>query len=161
MKSCYTLFVLAVGSQIAGGAPRLRVSATSPPVIYIVYNDGDGTLQPSAASNVSWMTPKLTPAPTCDKRDCYTLLLGFGPGTPSTGMAIATVTVSDPAAIDSPQQVEVDYTNRYIVPQRIDFYSAAGRCAGVPGYLYRLSRRAPGDERGALAHTSPVSATRM
>jgi uncharacterized protein (TIGR03437 family) len=117
-------------------APKLRLTtAVVGPVSIAVgsngqaqkveaYNGGDGTLSLTASVNVAWLTAAVgSPAP-CTSRPgtCLPINIGLQTAALPGGMQTASVTVTDPNAVDAPQTITVSVQMGGGVPDQVDLY---------------------------------------
>lgn len=127
-----------MGSAVAvWGAPKLRlVTTTAGPVSVArgqagatqtveAYNDGDGTLNLSAASAASWLAASVGNQQACTLRGglCRPVRIELRTQALAAGRHSANVTVSDPNALDAPQNILVIVQIGGGVPERVNLYS--------------------------------------
>ncbi|HXK07149.1 MAG TPA: hypothetical protein VMS37_32435 [Verrucomicrobiae bacterium] len=137
-------FLFFPGFSIA--APMLRlVSSTIGPVSIATgsngatqtveaYNAGDGSLNLSLASSVTWIGASVGTPRSCTTRTGTCIPLQFALNTSSLPAGITTgiVTVSDPNAVDSPQTITVTVQMGGGVPSSVDLYAAPGGTNDAP-----------------------------
>ena len=128
-------------ASVGNASPMLRlVSSTVGPVSVVsgatatqtieAYNGGDGAINPSLKSSVSWISASVGAQKACSSRPglCTPLLFKLtSAGVPagnSTG--IVTVTDKDPNTIDAPQTITVIIQVGGSVPSSVDLYVAPG-----------------------------------
>ncbi len=134
MKAIFlTLFLSTVSAVYA--APQLRLSSggTAPAIIALgtngttqtieASNAGDGTLNLTVSSSTSWIAATLGAARPCTTTigTCIPIQIALNTASLSLGNYSGTVTVSDPAAIDSPQTLYVSVQIGGI-PSTLEFY---------------------------------------
>src|SRR5213078_1536918 len=119
-------------------APTLRLSsATSGPVSVAVgsngsgqtvqaTNIGDGALALSLSSSVPWIAPALGAAAPCSAfpTSCIPIQIGLQTASLAKGIYTGVVTVSDPNAVDAPQDITVTVQVGGAVPDKVDLYVA-------------------------------------
>jgi uncharacterized protein (TIGR03437 family) len=113
-------------------APRLRISTASigplnvaagtdgPAQTVLIQNAGDGSLNLSASSTAAWLVPTLS----ADR-----LQVALSTASLARGMYTGAITLSDPNAIDAPQNLTVTVQIGGGVPDRMDFTLAPGGSA--------------------------------
>jgi uncharacterized protein (TIGR03437 family) len=135
----YPFFLLSIFS-IAGlnAAPKLRlntatagpvsiaVGANGPTQTVLAGNIGDGTLSLSLTSSVSWIAPTLGgPAPCAISNPfCFPINIALQTASLAKGIYTGVVTVSDPNAVDAPQDITVTVQIGGAVPDKVDLYVA-------------------------------------
>ncbi|HTP33546.1 MAG TPA: hypothetical protein VMJ75_15310 [Candidatus Acidoferrales bacterium] len=131
-------FLFFPGFSIA--APMLRlVSSTIGPVSIATgtngaaqtveaYNAGDGSLNLSLSSSVSWIAASVGTPRSCTTRTgtCIPLQFALNTSPLPAGITTGIVTVSDPNAVDSPQTITVTVQMGGGVPSTVDLYAAPG-----------------------------------
>lgn len=90
------------------------------------FNSETGQLRLSVASSASWVTPTLGAVRNCAGREgvCIPIEFQFSTQSLQPGSYSATVTVSDPNAIDAPQNILVLVVVGTTIPDRLDLYVA-------------------------------------
>src|SRR5450759_4864273 len=137
------VFLCAAGLS---AAPRLRlVSSTVGPVSITqgtsgsplqtqtveAYNAGDGSLNLSLSSPVSWIAGSTGAQRACSPQSgrsglCIPLQFALNTSPLPAGTVTGTVTVSDPNAVDAPQTITVTVQIGGAVPASLDVYVAPG-----------------------------------
>lgn len=135
MELTKRLFLFAVFASALVAAPQLRLSTTTAGPYPVApggsavtrsidaYNVGDGTLNLTATSSAPWLTPSVGSARPCTQpagRTCYAINFALNMGTRAAGLYTAVVTVTDPQALDAPQEVIVTASVGSAVPDQID-----------------------------------------
>jgi uncharacterized protein (TIGR03437 family) len=93
-------------------------------------NLGDGTLNLTATSSVSWLAPKVGSSTTCSlKGPCIPIAIALQTASLAAGTYTGTVTIADPSAVDAPQFVVVTAMVGGDVPSSIVFYLPPGGSA--------------------------------
>ena len=117
-----TLFILSAAALTA--APQLRLSTASIGPLNIAVgqngptqsieagNIGDGSLSLTATSNVAWITASIGGSHVCSSvpgsgGNCVSVQIALPTASLPKGIQTGIVTVSDPNAIDSPQNITV------------------------------------------------------
>jgi uncharacterized protein (TIGR03437 family) len=118
--------------------PRLELVQTSvtvpvvqgsngPTQVIDSFNIGDGTLNLTASSSVSWLTATVGTNTVCGlSGGCYPISIALNTSSLATGTSTGTVTVADPNALDSPQSITVIVEVGGDVPGSLTFYVAPG-----------------------------------
>lgn len=90
------------------------------------FNDDTGSLRLTVASTASWVSPALGTTRNCVGREgqCIPVEFRFATQSLQPGSYSATVTVSDPNAIDAPQNILVLLVVGTTIPDRINLYVA-------------------------------------
>jgi uncharacterized protein (TIGR03437 family) len=124
--------------SILSAAPRLNldqtsvtvpvVQGTNGPMQYVdAFNIGSGTLSLTATSNVTWLTATIGTDTLCGlSGGCYPITIALGTSSLATGIYTGTLTIADPKAIDSPQNITVTVQVGGDVPANLVFYLAPG-----------------------------------
>jgi len=124
---CYTSVFLLTFAASALAAPKLRLSTTAVgPVVLAVggsssaasvdyTNAGDGNLNLSAKSSVTWLNPIVSGGG---------INLNVQAGTLARGSYTGLVTVSDPNAVDAPQTISITIQVGTGIPDKVDLYVA-------------------------------------
>ena len=130
-------------SSIASAAPRLGLSATTIGTINTVpgqagpsqtvqaYNFGDGNLSLSATSSASWLSATVGARAACGQAagGCYPVTVALNTASLPAGAYTEFITLTDPNAIDSPQDIAVT-VNTTGVPGSISAYTTASGGGG-------------------------------
>lgn len=126
-------------SLSAQAAPKLRLTATTLGPVSVTqggsasqqtieaYNAGDGNLTLQVASSVPWLTASVAPARVCNVQEgsCIPINIQFQTASLARGVFSGTITVSDPNALDAPQNIVItvqvgggvpDVANLYVAP---------------------------------------------
>lgn len=92
------------------------------------FNAGDGSLNLSVSSSVSWVAASIGAQRPCVAQagQCIPLQLTLNTSSLPAGMATGIVTVSDPNAVDAPQTITVTVQMGGSVPSAVDLYVAPG-----------------------------------
>ena len=119
----------------AMAAPKLRLSNASLGPLTIAQgqngaqqsidaaNFGDGALSLTATANVTWLAPSIGPARGCALQStCIPVNMGLNTAALARGKYTATVTVTDPNAVDAPQTITVLIQIGSGVPDSVDLY---------------------------------------
>jgi uncharacterized protein (TIGR03437 family) len=122
----------------AAAAPILRLAGTSLNPIWIstgtngptnvafeAYNIGDGSLNLQVKGSQPWLTPSIGASRACSfdgSRQCLPVQVLFSSTALAAGAYDGRITVSDPNALDSPQNVAIRIYVNGNVPSRVDFY---------------------------------------
>jgi uncharacterized protein (TIGR03437 family) len=131
-----TLFFLSIAGLNA--APRLRLSSAAAGPVSIALNAngtaltvqatniGDGTLSLALTSSVPWITPTLGQVAPCGSfaTPCIPILIGLPTASLPKGIYTGVVTVSDPNALDAPQDITVTVQMGGALPDKVDLYVA-------------------------------------
>src|SRR5262250_1544453 len=116
-------------------APRLGLATTALTVSIIpgqngpaqsidASNLGDGLLNLSASSSVSWLAASIGPQHSCSlKGNCIPVQIALQTSALTKGIYTGTVTVSDPSAVDAPQFVTVTAFVGGNVPDTLEFFA--------------------------------------
>jgi uncharacterized protein (TIGR03437 family) len=118
--------------------PRLSVIETSvvvsvptgengPTSIVYTFNVGSGALNLQASSSAPWLVPTVGPSQVCGlSGGCYPVSIAFQTSSLAAGAYNGIITLTDPNAIDSPQNVYVTAQVGGDVPSNLVFYLAPG-----------------------------------
>jgi uncharacterized protein (TIGR03437 family) len=118
--------------------PRLSVIETSvivsvptgengPASTVYTFNVGSGTLNLQASSSVPWLVPTVGSSQVCGlSGGCYPVSIAFQTSSLAAGTYNGIITLMDPNAIDSPQNVYVTAQVGGDVPSNLVFYLAPG-----------------------------------
>ncbi len=129
-----------------GAAPRLNItgaSAVCPPGLCLTvpavqgtnapsqfidaFNIGNGKLDLTATSNVTWMTATVAGVQVCGlSGGCYPVTISFDTASLAVGTYTGILTLSDPGALDAPQSITVTVQVGGDVPSNLEFYLAPG-----------------------------------
>ena len=134
----------------AGAAPQLVLStnyvttviaATNPARTVEAFNAGTGALNLTATASAAWLTASVGALQPCTTRpgSCYPITISFNAQSLTPGNHTEYVTVTDPNAIDSPQQITVKATVGGI-PTSLNLYAtpAGGPMPAATVPLYPL-----------------------
>jgi uncharacterized protein (TIGR03437 family) len=117
------------------------IAATNPTQVVEAYNAGAGALNLTATASASWLSASVGALRACTTRsgDCYPITISFNAQSLSPGNYTEYVTVTDPNAIDSPQQITVNATVGGI-PTTLSLYAtpAGGPMPAATVPLYPL-----------------------
>ena len=139
-------FVSLLFASGLSAAPRLNLFQTSvtvsvptgtngPTYSIDTFNIGDGTLSLQASSSVPWLVPTVGSAGVCGLRGgCYPVAIAFQTASLAAGTYTGIITLSDPNAVDSPQNITVTAQVGGDVPNNLVFYLAPGS-----SYLHDIS----------------------
>ncbi len=131
------LFLTAVSSTTALAAPKLRLSTTTLGPISIAqgqngktqslgaYNAGDGSLNITFSSSVPWLTAQIGSNISCSNNlalTCTGINVGLATSALAKGTVTGTLRISDPNALDAPQDVTVTVQVGGGVPDSLSFY---------------------------------------
>ncbi|MCU1329680.1 MAG: hypothetical protein JWN34_5050 [Bryobacterales bacterium] len=108
-------------ASVASAAPRLGLSATTvgpvntqpgqagPTQTVQAYNLGDGSLTLSATASASWLSATVGAKADCPQAGggCYAISIALNTASVAAGTYTEFVTVSDPNAVDAPQDIKV------------------------------------------------------
>lgn len=91
------------------------------------FNIGSGTLSLTASSSVPWLAPTVGTSQVCGLRGgCYPVTIAFDTASLTAGSYTGVITLSDPNAVDSPQNITVTAQVGGDVPNSLTFYAAPG-----------------------------------
>jgi uncharacterized protein (TIGR03437 family) len=119
-------------------APRLNLIQTAltvsvpvgtngPTETLDTFNIGSGTLSLTATSSVSWLVPTVASSQVCGLRGgCYPVSIAFQTSSLAAGTYTGIITLSDPNAVDSPQDINVTAQVGGDVPSTLAFNLAPG-----------------------------------
>ena len=128
MKLVFALFPLSCA--LLSAQPELRLSTGSIGPVYIAAgqngpaqtvttsNIGNGTLSLSASANQSWLSPSVNAA--------GSIQIALNTASLANGQYAGVVTVSDPGAIDAPQNISVTIQMGSPIPSSLDLFVAPG-----------------------------------
>jgi len=142
--------LLAFGSALSA-APRLSLDQTSfvlsvapgsngPTQRVDAQNLGTGSLSLSASSSVPWLVPTVGKFGLCGitgQGSCIPIQIAIQSSSLTAGSYTGTVTVSDPNAVDSPQNVVVVLSVGSPAPNKLEFYLAPGTSTTTTFTTYR------------------------
>lgn len=142
--------LLAFGSALSA-APRLSLSQTSfvlsvapgssgPTQTVNAQNLGTGSLSLSASSSVPWLVPTVGKFGLCGitgQGSCIPIQIAIQSSSLTAGTYTGTVTISDPNAVDSPQNVVVVLSVGSPAPSKLEFYLAPGTSTTTTFTTYR------------------------
>lgn len=120
LKTTLLCCTLALGAGVLSAAPKLRVSNSAVGPVLVAQgqngatqivdagNLGDGALSLTASANVTWLAPSIGGQRACTLRPtCTTVQIALNTSTLAKGRYTGIVTLSDPNAIDAPQNLTV------------------------------------------------------
>jgi uncharacterized protein (TIGR03437 family) len=133
VKSAAILFLSF--SSLLSAAPRLSLSATTvgpiiiptgtngPAQVIQASNTGDGSLNLTATSSASWLSATVGARGSCSANggNCYSVTIALNTSSLAAGVYKEFVTIADPTAVDSPQDIAVT-VNTSGVPSSITAY---------------------------------------
>ncbi len=91
------------------------------------FNIGSGTLKLTASSSVPWLAPTVGTSQVCGLRGgCYPVTIAFDTASLTAGSYTGVVTLSDPNAVDSPQNITVTAQVGGNIPSSLTLYAAPG-----------------------------------
>ena len=119
-----------------GSAPQLvlstnyvpaNIGVTSNPRTVEAYNAGVGSLNLTVTASAAWLSASVGALAPCSSRsgNCYPITISFNAQSLAPGTYTEYITVADPKAIDSPQQIAVNATVTGI-PTSLDLYATPG-----------------------------------
>ncbi len=120
-KPASAVFIALAFIEAASAAPQLILStsivtavigATNPAQTVEAYNAGSGSLNLTATPSAGWLNASVGALKPCTTRSgsCYPITITFNTQSLKPGAYTEYVTVSDPNAVDSPQQITVNAT---------------------------------------------------
>ncbi|MCC6394277.1 MAG: hypothetical protein IT167_27015 [Bryobacterales bacterium] len=139
--------VLLVGlAEGLSAAPKLRLATAAVGPVSVTqganasvqtveaYNAGDGNLSLQTAASAPWLSAAVGGSRPCSNRpgDCLPVNISFNTTSLAKGMYTGLVTVSDPNALDAPQNISVTVQIGGGVPDSMNFYVAPN---GAPDTL--------------------------
>lgn len=133
----YAALALALCASLEA-APKLRLVTTTVGPVSVsqganpnaqtveAYNAGDGNLNLSAASSVAWVSASVGGARPCNLREgnCLPVNFQFQTNSLAAGVHTGTVTLTDPGALDAPQNITVTVQVGGGVPSEVNLYVA-------------------------------------
>src|ERR1700693_677979 len=132
--SCCGFVLLLTLTSMLSAAPRLGLAQTALTVSIVpgqngpaqsidASNLGDGALNLSATSSVSWLSASIGAPHSCSlKGNCIPVQIALQTSGLTAGVYTGTVTVSDPNAVDAPQFVTVTALVGGAVPAKLEYY---------------------------------------
>jgi uncharacterized protein (TIGR03437 family) len=142
--SCSGFLILLGLSATASAAPRLSLSQTAFTLSITpgsngaaqsvqATNLGDGSLNLSASSSVSWLVPSVGAGQSCSAGTgtCVTVQITLQTAALAKGTFTGRVTISDPNAVDAPQFVTVTVQVGGAVPDKLEYFLAPGGSAST------------------------------
>ena len=132
--SCCGFVLLLTLTSMLNAAPRLGLAQTALTVSIVpgqngtaqsidASNLGDGVLNLSVTSSVSWLSASIGAPHTCSlKGNCIPVQIALQTTALTAGVYTGTVTVSDPNAVDAPQFVTVTALVGGDVPAKLEYY---------------------------------------
>ena len=132
--SCCGFVLLLSLTSLLSAAPRLGLAQTALTVSIVpgqngtaqsidASNLGDGTLNLSVTSSVSWLSASIGAPHACSlKGNCIPVQIALQTSALTAGVYTGTVTVSDPNAVDAPQFVTVTALVGGDVPAKLEYY---------------------------------------
>ncbi len=148
LNMIFACMLLGAGlAEAASSAPQLRLATAAlgpytiaaganlnsgQALVVEAGNIGSGSLNLSATSSVTWLTPAVGAASSCSAfPTCYAIRITGSTTTLTAGTYTGTVTVSAPGAIDAPQTISVTVQVGTAVPSSLKFYVAPGGSASA------------------------------
>jgi uncharacterized protein (TIGR03437 family) len=108
------------------------VGSNGPTYTVDTFNIGSGSLNLAASSSVTWLVPTVGASTECGLRGgCYPVSIAFQTASLAAGTYTGTITLSDPNALDSPQNITVTAQVGGDVPSNLTFYVAPGGTASA------------------------------
>jgi len=136
-------------------APRLNLDQTAlmvsvapgsngPAQTVLAKNIGDGSLNLTATSSVSWLVPTIGAPQSCGITggSCIPVQIAIQSSSLAAGTYTGTVTISDPNAVDAPQFVVVTLSVGGPAPNKLEFYAAPGSSSSTTLTTYRQANTA-------------------
>jgi len=132
--SCCGFVLLLALTPILSATPRLGLATTALTVSIVpgqngpaqsidASNLGDGSLNLSATSAVSWLSPSIGAPHACSlKGNCIPVQIALQTSSLAAGVYTGIVTVSDPNAVDAPQFVTVTVLVGGNVPANLEYF---------------------------------------
>ena len=142
------LFLIALAPSV-DAAPRLVLSATTltpapirpgsngPAQSVEVHNSGDGALNLTVSSTASWLSATIGAAQNCVvlTGTCNPVTITLATASLTAGTYTEFITLTDPNAIDSPQQISVTVTIAG-VPSSLTFYVGIAGSSNASAFAY-------------------------
>lgn len=139
MKLIHRILFAAVAAAALTAAPTLRLSETTIGPVSIIAgqngptrsidytNIGDGTLNLSLRSSASWAVPSIGSARPCSifgtsGGSCTPINVALNTASLARGTYTASITVSDPNALDAPQTISVVVAIGGTIPDSVNLY---------------------------------------
>lgn len=127
-------------SSVASAAPKLGLSATSvgpintqpgqagPTQTLQAYNLGDGNLTLTATASASWLSATVGSKTACGQAagGCYTISIALNTAAVPAGNYTEFITVSDPNAVDAPQDIAVTVNTNGVQSSITAYITPAG-----------------------------------
>lgn len=108
-------------------AVSVPVGSNGPTETVYTFNIGDGTLNLQATSSVPWLVPTVGASQVCGLRGgCYPISIALQTASLAAGTYTGVITLSDPNALDTPQNITVTAQVGGDVPSSLVFYLAPG-----------------------------------
>jgi len=132
--SCCGFVLLLTLTSMLSAAPRLGLAQTALTVSIVpgqngtaqsidASNLGDGALNLSVTSSVSWLSASIGAPHACSlKGNCIPVQIALQTSALTAGVYTGTITVSDPNAVDAPQFVTVTALVGGDVPAKLEYY---------------------------------------
>jgi adhesin/invasin len=110
-------------STSAIGTIQVKAGSNGPSQVVQAYNAGSGTLNLSATSSASWLAATVGSLASCSVNPggCYPINISLNTASLALGTYTEYLTVADPNAVDSPQQIAVTIAVGG-VPNSLSFY---------------------------------------
>ncbi len=125
-------------SSVLGAAPRLQLSTAAVGPVLVAsgatgtktveaYNAGDGNLNLTVQSSASWLTGAIGASRPCSNGvgSCLPVNITVSAGSLASGTYSEFILLTDPNAVDSPQQISVTMTVAGL-PSSVTMYAAPG-----------------------------------
>ncbi|HEV2689775.1 MAG TPA: hypothetical protein VGV35_14535 [Bryobacteraceae bacterium] len=142
--SCSGVCLLVGLSATLSAAPRLSLLQTAFTVSTVpgtngptqnvsAANLGDGSLNLTASSSVTWLVPSVGASQTCGTGTgaCIPVQIALQTSSLAKGIFTGRVTITDPKAVDAPQFVTVTVQVGGSVPDKIEYFLAPGGSAST------------------------------
>ncbi len=153
--TCGIAILLTFGGALSA-APRLSLDQTTfavsvaqgssgPTETVNAKNIGTGSLNLSASSSVPWLVPTIGKSGLCGITGvgtCTPIQIAIQSSSLTAGTVTGTVTVSDPNAVDSPQNIVVVLSVGGPAPNKLEFYLAPGSSTTTTFTTYRAATAA-------------------
>jgi uncharacterized protein (TIGR03437 family) len=132
--SCCGFVLSLTMTSMLSAAPRLGLTTTALTVATVpgqngpaqsidASNLGDGLLNLTASSSVSWLSASIGAQHSCSlKGNCIPVQIALQTSSLAKGVYTGTVTVSDPQAVDAPQFVTVTALVGGNVPDKLEYF---------------------------------------
>jgi adhesin/invasin len=129
------------------GTVQAKAGANGPSQVVQAYNAGSGTLNLSVTSSASWLAAAAGPLTSCgaNSAGCYPINISLNTASLALGTYTEYLTVADPNAVDSPQQIAVTVAVQGI-PSSLSFYvtPAGGSNSEAQAGIYTTGTGAKG-----------------